>query len=82
MSISKYLIKMKWLLICIACAFVAACGGGGGVQTTSVSGAMATVGALNVRITGLPVGANANVNISGPGNFSKSLATSQVISPP
>jgi hypothetical protein len=52
---------------------LAACGGGGG-------GGGADTGTLDVTVTGLPTGTNANVAVTGPASFSRALTGSQALS--
>ena len=51
-----------------------ACGGGGG------GGGGADTGTLDVTVTGLPTGTNANVAVTGPASFSRALSGSQTLS--
>lgn len=49
-----------------------------GTAAASVSYTVST-GSLQVTISGLPIGVNASVNVSGPGGFSQSLTASQTL---
>jgi hypothetical protein len=66
------------ITIALAAALVltlAACGGGGGG-----GGGGTDTGTLDVTVTGLPAGTNANVAVSGPASFSQALTGSQTLS--
>lgn len=56
-------------------AVVAACGGGNGGDGSVSS----TTGSLAVSVTGLPVGLNGNIAISGPGGFSRIVLATQTV---
>jgi hypothetical protein len=65
--------RLRRICLVALLGIVAACGGGNGSDASVGS----TTGSLAVSVTGLPVGLNANVDISGPGGFSQTIVASQ-----
>lgn len=71
------LLNVKSLLLFLALAAVGGCGGssGGGDSTPPP-----TTGSLQVTVSGLPNGVNANVTVTGPGSYSQAVTASTTLS--
>jgi glucose/arabinose dehydrogenase len=68
-------------LLSLLLFLLAGCGGGGGNPGTPATPPLAaTTGSLQVAITALPAGVNGVVRVTGPGNFSQDLTSSQTLS--
>jgi poly(3-hydroxybutyrate) depolymerase len=50
-----------------------------GSTATATVAYSASTGSLSVPLTGLPIGANGNVTVSGPGNYSQQFTASQAL---
>jgi len=67
--------RARVFILLLAMGLLAACGGGGGSPGTPAP-ALAT---LAVTVSGLPAGLAAQVRVTGPGNFSQTLAQTQTL---
>ena len=67
--------RMQNLLLGVTFGLLASCGGGGGGSGTPAQ----MLGAMSVTVNGLPAGVAAQVTVSGPGEFSRSIAASATL---
>jgi hypothetical protein len=67
--------RMRDLLFGLTLGLLASCGGGGGDSGTPAQ----MLGAIAVTVNGLPTGVAAQVTVTGPGAFSRSVAASATL---
>lgn len=72
--------RARNFLLFLLVALCAACEGGGGNPGTLHSTPSTATGTLDVVIGNLPSGANAAVQVTGPGNFTQDLTQSKTLS--